>query len=152
MVSPFKKPRLPKAQRELNKKLEELQIQSDITKFERTIAENKKATAQSEKDRLEITGFLKEVERKLMLINEWNSNHENIEKVRQESFEKMVQDLKDKHNRVDQLIEALLGFIELGRVSQYRDLNERISNDNLAILELVIQEIKKERNESNADN
>jgi hypothetical protein len=138
---------LPEEAKQFNEKISKLESESAITKLERTIAENKRATVLAEKERLEISGFLKEVEKRIAQINEWNNSQESLEKARQEAFDKMAQELKEKHIRIDQLIESLLGFIELGRVSQYRDLNERISNDNLAILELVIQSIKKERNE-----
>jgi hypothetical protein len=130
---------------QFNEKISKLESENAITKLERTIAENKKATILAEKDRLEASGFLKEVERRINQINEWTNNQETLEKARGEAYDKMVQELKSKQVKIDKLIEALLGFIVLGKVSQYRDLNERISNDNLAILELLVQEIKKER-------
>lgn len=125
--------------------MDSLNIEVTISKMKKNIEENKRDELKAKTDALNISGFLENVDRKLKIVQEWESNHESIEKSRQTEYDKLILELNKKFEHANILVTSLLGFIELGRVSQYRDLDRRFNNDDLLLLEYVVQQLKIER-------
>jgi hypothetical protein len=122
-----------------------LSTENTKTKLERSIAENKLDTIKAKKAYLEIQGFFDDINNKLKAIENWNTSKDSLEKSREDAYKKLVDQENYAIQHANILVTSLLGFIDEGRLSQYRDLDQRLNRDEILLLEYVVQELKTER-------
>lgn len=127
------------------KELEDLQVELDKLQLRKKIKDTKNAIKKTERDIIATTEYLEDLVNREKIASDTLANSDAVEKARESAYQKLAAELKDKFQKAEQLINVLLQYIEMGRLSKYRDLDSRLTNDDLDCLAWLVIELKKER-------
>ncbi len=128
---------MPKEKTELEVEIETLKIQKSYLKEKAEVYE---LTVKSEEHK----AYIADLERRENYIKKWEANRDSKEKGLVAVHDEMVKGAEEKLRTAEELIGKLLGYISLGRISEYRDLDRRLNKTDLDTLEGVIKILREE--------
>ena len=123
---------------DLTTEYKKLKLQKDILKEREEI---RKLTVVSE----EHTAYIENLERRERYIRKWEATRDSKEKGMVAVHDRIMAEVEIKLNEANELVSKLLGYIGLGKLSEYRDLDRRLDKSDLDILEGIVVILKKEQ-------
>jgi len=127
-----------------DEELKELSLEIDKLKVKKQMLKDQTEINELTKKSEEHLVYITSLEKREAFIEKWEQNRESRVKAEVVAYEKLIRETNAKLAEATKLVSILLGYISLGRISEYRDLDRRLNKTDLDTLEGVIQILKEE--------
>ena len=127
-----------------DEELKELSLEADKLKVKKQMLKDQTEINELTKKSEEHLVYITSLEKREAFIEKWEQNRESRVKAEVVAYEKLIRETNAKLAEATKLVSILLGYISLGRISEYRDLDRRLNKTDLDTLEGVIQILKEE--------